>query len=96
MKGVLPRLKELGHCLLRQVVPNVVTRDEFCPMRSAFVLTHHIRTSSNFQFLDYLHATMEDDFSHVVGLGLPMWCFIIIFVLLSSAIGTSFPCLQKR
>ena len=57
-------------------------------MRSAFLLTHHIRSSSGFDFVDYLGRAMEDDFSHVVGLGLPMWIFIIIFVLLSSSIGS--------
>ena len=56
-------------------------------MRSSFLLTHSIRTSHEFSFLKYLRVAMEDDFSHVVGLGLPMWCFIILFVLLSSAIG---------
>ena len=56
-------------------------------MRCAFMLTHHIRSSARFSFLDYLTLAMEDDFAHVVGLGLPMWCFIIVFVLLSSAIG---------
>ena len=33
---------------------------------------------------------MEDDFSKIVGLGLPMWIFIILFVLLSSSIGEPF------
>ena len=56
-------------------------------MRCAFMLTHHIRSPACFSFLDYLTLAMEDDFAHVVGLGLPMWCFIIVFVLLSSAIG---------
>lgn len=56
-------------------------------MRCSFLLTHHICTKHSFNFHSYLKAAMEDDFSHVVGLGLPMWCFIITFVLLSSAVG---------
>lgn len=58
-------------------------------MRSSFLLTHHICSKHHFNYLTYLKAAMEEDFSHVVGLGLPMWCFIILFVLLSSAIGTT-------
>lgn len=66
-------------------------------MKSSFLLTHQIRSTYAFSFLDYLRAAMEEDFSHVVGLGLPMWCFIIIFVLLSADIGdlTSNPSLSN-
>lgn len=86
----MPRCKELAACLFRQFLPLIITKEEFSLMRSSFLLTHHIRTSHEFSFMTYLRAAMEEEFSHVVGLGLPMWCFIILFVLLSSAIGK--PC----
>ena len=87
IRGVRAYAREVLVCLGRQVVPNVVTQEEFSLMRSSFLLTHHICSNGDFQFLDYLRTAMEDDFAHVVGLGLPMWCFIIVFLLLSSAIG---------
>ena len=87
VQGLWASVREACTCLGRQFLPNVVTREEFSLMRCAFMLTHHIRSSARFSFLDYLTLAMEDDFAHVVGLGLPMWCFIIVFVLLSSAIG---------
>ena len=33
----------------------------------------------------------EEDFSHIIGLGLLMWLFLVSFILVSAAIGTH-PC----
>ena len=56
-------------------------------MRASLHLTHHINLNTEFQIVDYVAANAEDKLSHVVGLGLPMWMFVVIFVLLSSEIG---------
>ena len=44
----------------------------------------------------YLRQSMEDDYASLVGLGLAMWVFLIVFVLLSSVWGelpySSSPC----
>ena len=40
----------------------------------------------------YLRKSMEDDYASLVGLGLAMWVFLIMFVLLSSVWGTPLYC----
>ena len=73
----------------RQVCIHVVTCEGFCLMESAFIMTHGIRSRNQhaFSFLPYLRRAMEEEFSEIVGLSVVMWIFIILFILLSSAIG---------
>lgn len=51
---------------------------------------------AQFDFMAYLRQSMEDDYASLVGLGLAMWVFLIVFVLLSSVWGklthSSSPC----
>ncbi len=42
---------------------------------------------AKFDFISYMRESMEDDYGKLVGLGLPMWLFLIFFVLLSSVWG---------
>lgn len=42
---------------------------------------------AKFDFISYMRDSMEDDYGRLVGLGLPMWLFLIFFVLLSSVWG---------
>ena len=42
---------------------------------------------AKFDFISYMQDSMEDDYGRLVGLGLPMWLFLIFFVLLSSVWG---------
>ena len=44
-------------------------------------------TGAQFDFMAYLRQSMEDDYASLVGLGLAMWVFLIVFVLLSSVWG---------
>lgn len=44
---------------------------------------------AKFDFIGYVRESMEDDYGKLVGLGLPMWLFLIFFVLLSSVWGVS-------
>ena len=44
---------------------------------------------AKFDFISYMRDSMEDDYGKLVGLGLPMWLFLIFFVLLSSVWGAS-------
>ena len=45
------------------------------------------RAGAKFDFISYMRDSMEDDYGRLVGLGLPMWLFLIFFVLLSSVWG---------
>eukprot|EP00884_Botryococcus_braunii_P016874 jgi/Botrbrau1/3870/Bobra.0183s0094.1 len=76
-------------CVVRQFQPNLVKQEEFNIMRAAFYYTHRIspQQAGAFTFMDYVSQSLEDDYSKVVGLGLPMWIFLIIFILLSAEIG---------
>ena len=56
-------------------------------MRASLHLNHRIDLSAGFNFMDYVAANAEHQLSHVVGLGLPMWLFVVCFVLLSSLTG---------
>ena len=89
LRGFWPRTKELLSCFLKQIFISVVNRDEYTIMESAFILTHGIRTRPKdpFTFLGYVRRAMEQDFSKICGLSIVLWIFIILFVLLSSAIG---------
>jgi hypothetical protein len=42
---------------------------------------------AQFDFMSYMTNSMEEDFAHLVGLGLAMWLFLIVFVLLSARLG---------
>ena len=42
-----------------------------------------------FDFAAYMRQSMEEDYAHLVGLGLGMWLFLIAFVLLSTVLGVS-------
>lgn len=42
-----------------------------------------------FDFGAYMRQSMEEDYAHLVGLGLGMWLFLIAFVLLSTVMGLS-------
>ena len=42
---------------------------------------------AKFDFISYMRDSMEEDYARLVGLGLPMWLFLIFFVLLSSVWG---------
>jgi small-conductance mechanosensitive channel len=51
------------------------------------------RAGADFDFAAYMGRSMEDDSSSLVGLGLPMWIFLIVFVLLSAVWGARMrPC----
>ena len=56
-------------------------------MRASLHLTYRINLTTEFRMVDYVAANAEDKLSHVVGLGLPMWLLIVVFVVLSSIIG---------
>ncbi len=49
-----------------------------------------MRAGAKFDFVSYMRDSMEDDYGQLVGLGLPMWLFLIFFVLLSSVWGKTF------
>ena len=42
---------------------------------------------ATFDFISYMRQSMENDYANLVGLGLAMWLFLIVFVLLSSVLG---------
>ena len=44
-------------------------------------------TGAEFDFVAYVTSSMEEDYSSLVGLGLAMWLFLIVFVLLSAKLG---------
>ena len=46
-----------------------------------------IPAGADFDFMTYMSCSMEDDYASLVGLGLPMWIFLIVFVLLSTVWG---------
>jgi len=46
-----------------------------------------LSAGAKFDFISYMRDSMEDDYGRLVGLGLPMWLFLIFFVLLSSVWG---------
>lgn len=89
LKGFRAWLKELFWCIVRQFGLHQVTSQEFSLMESSFILSHGIRSreGSGFAFLPYVRRAMEEDFSKIVGLSITIWVFIILFLLLSSAIG---------
>ncbi|CAL8467379.1 g6916 [Coccomyxa elongata] len=79
---------EMFWCVLLQFnVISPVTKEQFSLMRASFYLTHHIDSGAQFDFMGYLRQSMEDDYASLVGLGLAMWVFLIMFVLLSSVWG---------
>ena len=49
-----------------------------------------MHAGARFDFVSYMRDSMEDDYGQLVGLGLPMWLFLIFFVLLSSVWGEFF------
>ena len=49
-----------------------------------------MHAGAKFDFVSYMRDSMEDDYGQLVGLGLPMWLFLIFFVLLSSVWGEPF------
>ncbi|KAK9829176.1 hypothetical protein WJX72_004342 [[Myrmecia] bisecta] len=86
LRHALHRAEEFLHCMLRQFMPNIIRREELSIMRASFHLTHGVDTTE-FDFMAYLTDSLDDDFAQIVGLGLPMWIFIIVFILLSHKIG---------
>ena len=56
-------------------------------MRASLHLQHHIDLSMEFHFMDYVEGNAEHQLSQIVGLGLPMWLFVVAFVTLSSLTG---------
>ena len=50
-------------------------------------MVHAACAGAKFDFISYMRDSMEDDYGRLVGLGLPMWLFLIFFVLLSSVWG---------
>ncbi|KAK9909834.1 hypothetical protein WJX75_008172 [Coccomyxa subellipsoidea] len=88
LNGLCGGAVEMFWCIVRQFnLVSVVTKEEFSLMRASFYLTHHIDTGAQFDFMAYLRQSMEDDYASLVGLGLAMWVFLIVFVLLSSVWG---------
>lgn len=84
--------KELFFCLLHQLWPiHIVSRSQFSVMRASFYLTHRIEQGTSFDFMSYLIESMEEDFGKIVGLGLAMWVFMIVFILMSTAVGRQLP-----
>jgi hypothetical protein len=59
-------------------------------MYLTWVARAEMHAGAKFDFVSYMRSSMEDDYGQLVGLGLPMWLFLIFFVLLSSVWGDLF------
>ena len=83
------RLWEVACCTCLQAAPNVVARREWHLMRASFLDTHRVgaHRGRDFDFSAYTAASVDDDFAHITGLGLPTWLLLVGFVTLSAAIG---------
>ena len=84
--------REAAACILRQFCPNPITKSQLCNMRASLHLNHRIDLNSGFNFMEYVAAHAEHRLSYIVGLGLPMWLFVVCFVLLSSVTGDLSQC----
>ena len=58
--------------------------------RGRYIAVCSACAGAKFDFISYMRDSMEDDYGRLVGLGLPMWLFLIFFVLLSSVWGAFF------
>lgn len=75
-------------CFARQFFPLAVTKKELELLEGSYMLTYGIGPLFNFNFINYLQYSVEEDFAEIAGLGWKSWGFIIFFVFLTSAIGT--------
>ncbi len=66
---------------------HMMTFLETTKQMGAFRMACAMCAGAQFEFMAYLRQSMEDDYASLVGLGLAMWVFLIVFVLLSSVWG---------
>ncbi|KAK9811612.1 hypothetical protein WJX72_006963 [[Myrmecia] bisecta] len=78
-------IPELLTCFFQQYHPNIVSHEEFAIMRASFTLTH--RVGKKFNFIQYIMDSMEDDYAHIVGLGIGMWLTVILMVAVAGPVG---------
>ena len=74
-------------------VPLRLMRGSICRLEGSsgrYVVVYSACAGATFDFISYMRDSMEDDYGRLVGLGLPMWLFLIFFVLLSSVWGAFF------
>ena len=74
-------------------VPLRLMRGSICRLDGScgrYVVVYSACAGAKFDFISYMRDSMEDDYGRLVGLGLPMWLFLIFFVLLSSVWGAFF------
>lgn len=48
---------------------------------------HYIGHRYDFDFVGYMRESIEEDFSRLVGLSVPIWLIIVLSLLLSWAVG---------
>lgn len=78
-------LYKIGVCVIQGMGPFVVTKTQYAKLRASFMYTH--KMGSSFDFLNHVLQSIEEDFSHLVGITPIFWIGIILFWLVSGAMG---------
>jgi hypothetical protein len=77
--------KDVMHTLFQGIGPLIVTRSQYNKLRASFIYTHKL--GGNFNFLQHVLQSMEDDLAHLVGITPLFWLITMIFWLISGLIG---------
>uniref|UniRef100_A0A6N2NK49 MLO-like protein n=1 Tax=Salix viminalis TaxID=40686 RepID=A0A6N2NK49_SALVM len=67
-------------CFFRQFGPSVVHTD-YLTLRKGFILNHNLPL--NYDFHSYMIRSMEEEFHRIVGVSVPLWGFVVAFMLLN-------------
>ncbi|KAI5079753.1 hypothetical protein GOP47_0005232 [Adiantum capillus-veneris] len=68
-------------CFVRQFGLHSVTRADYLTIRSGFIAEHNL--SQEYNFHRYVTRCMEEDFTRIVGISVPLWGFTILCILLN-------------
>ncbi|KAI8105738.1 hypothetical protein M9434_000320 [Picochlorum sp. BPE23] len=84
-KRIYAFLYKPASCVIQGMGPFLVTKKQYAKLRASFMYTH--KMGSSFDFLNHLLQSIEEDFSHLVGITPIFWIGIILFWLVSGAMG---------
>ena len=84
-KSLSAQAADKAHTLLQGTGPLIVSKSQYYKLRASFIYTHKL--GSNFNFLQHVMDSMEDDLAHLVGITPFFWLITMIFWLISGVIG---------